>query len=348
MAARHVAVVALVAGAALYVSTRAPLCLFTQDRHYEFHGRVADQNGAPVADAQILARTYKLGIPPFNLLLALAWRTWPNDTDRTTTRNDGGFALGGCGQSLRVKVLRSGYVIRPIWVFDMQRNEPPATPEAQTARRRSDVFFLEPEGGDEQSGLRELQVSRSEPFTIPAWKRGEPAARLLGPESGFPNGPFKLESDGTIYTVDLRADAEERLRAGAVPGDFRLAVRRDWQGDWHDAPEHYRWSLELTAIDGGLIETRDPFLFQAPETGYQPSVEIDATGGRYQSSRMTRRFYLRSRGGGQYASLVLTVDPAMAAGESVLGMAWRANPDGSGNLLPTRDTDAFNLAIYPW
>jgi len=43
---------------------------------------------------------------------------------------------------------------------------------------------------------------------------------------------------------------------------------------WVIGPKIYDWHLKLIAIDGGFIETKDPFLFLAPEGGYADRFEI--------------------------------------------------------------------------
>src|SRR5204863_8932486 len=56
--------------------------------------------------------------------------------------------------------------------------------------------------------------------------------------------------------------------------------------------EATEWSLRLTMREGGFVECKDEFQFQAPDANYQPSLEIHATKGDTNWTHFDGRYYI--------------------------------------------------------
>ena len=91
----------------------------------------------------------------------------------------------------------------------------------------------------------------------------------------------------------------------------------------------YDWSLKLTLPNGGLIETRDEFLFLAPESGYQPEIVIAMSADQPDGweSMIQRSFYFRLNDG-RYGRFNIS----FIANNGVLRIDSCLNPSGSRNL----------------
>jgi len=92
----------------------------------------------------------------------------------------------------------------------------------------------------------------------------------------------------------------------------------------------HKWQVSLEVPDGGLIGSNDYFMYEAPESGYQPSIEVEhpATSANAPYFRMMRRYYLRSRKGSLHARLDIYFIGSSMTVESVI------NPLGGRNLYP--------------
>ena len=81
-------------------------------------------------------------------------------------------------------------------------------------------------------------------------------------------GFVQLRHDGTPVEIDLLKG--QKVSAGS--GQLKLEL---WRGVSNKTANTFDWKCRLSAIGGGLVETPEEFAFQAPESGYQPSIGID-------------------------------------------------------------------------
>jgi hypothetical protein len=131
----------------------------------------------------------------------------------------------------------------------------------------------------------------------------------------------QLHRDGTPIELDLTKGAQVEPGSGQLKMEF-----------WRDVSDKnaraFDWKLQLSVPHGGLIETGEEFPFQAPETGYQPSVVIDmpATNQNWRGETHTR--YYVHLPGGQYGRF----DFYLLSRNGVFTIQSAVNPSGSRSL----------------
>lgn len=102
--------------------------------------------------------------------------------------------------------------------------------------------------------------------------------------------------------------------------------------DSKDEQNNYGWSIKIEVINGGLIETKDTFLYLAPESGYKPALEYSFSKKvSREEGIVDRKYYLTSRNAQLYAALTLTVITS-PIGEASVYIYHTINPNGSRNL----------------
>lgn len=166
--------------------------------------------------------------------------------------------------------------------------------------------------------------SPDNPVIFKMWEKGTKEALIAFRKD------TRIPYNGTSVIFDL-LKGEKSLTA--IEGDLRVTLLRNPLKVQFDRKTPYDWDATIEAIGGGVIETDDEFMYRAPETGYQPKLEIDmpATATNWTSLK-SLSFYLKSRGGQCYGRVTVgfyTDSPKTTTGfriDSVL------NPSGSRNL----------------
>jgi len=161
------------------------------------------------------------------------------------------------------------------------------------------------------------------PVVFHLWKKGATEPLIKTVKS------HRVIADGRLYHVDL---LENILSEKGLPKeDIRVQIKRPAKTN-PNIP--YEWSFAIDAVDGGIIETSDPYLYRAPDSGYLPGYEyVTPSNERMKWRRgLNKKFYLRSRGGKVYASLDLGVENFDTASDACLTLRCLANPAGSPNL----------------
>ncbi|HEY4299827.1 MAG TPA: hypothetical protein VGM73_03060, partial [Candidatus Didemnitutus sp.] len=105
--------------------------------------------------------------------------------------------------------------------------------------------------------------------------------------------------------VDLRTGT--KTTGGSATGDLELKLTRGIPDKNHD----FDWTFEATAVGkGGISESADEFMFEAPETGYVPAVQIvQLMKAPDYHSQLTRSFYIRLADGQTYGKIVANIRP---------------------------------------
>jgi hypothetical protein len=133
----------------------------------------------------------------------------------------------------------------------------------------------------------------------------------------------QLHHDGTPVAIDL-------LKGAQVPaGDGQLKLEF-WRDISNMNIQPFNWKLQLSALGGGLVETDEEFDFQAPESGYQPSIVIDmpATNQNWQGE-VRSKYYIQLPDG-KYGRIDFYLLPR----NGVFTVQTVINPTGSRNLEP--------------
>ncbi|MEQ2008542.1 MAG: carboxypeptidase-like regulatory domain-containing protein [Limisphaerales bacterium] len=119
----------------------------------------------------------------------------------------------------------------------------------------------------------------------------------------FHDARIKIPYDGTAVVFDL-VKGEQVLDPGQ-PGDLRVTLIRS-PLNISPGQTRFDWQATIEAIDGGLIESHDEFMFLAPEGGYQPKIVLGAAANdpKWTANRKVS-FYIHNRGGRNYGRVTL-------------------------------------------
>jgi hypothetical protein len=163
--------------------------------------------------------------------------------------------------------------------------------------------------------------SFANPVIFKMWKVGTKEPLIDG------SHVFGIDSSKT-YTLDL---LNGKKIEGEAEGDLRVSVTRPSGVKQSDK---YSWSFSIEAIQGGLLESDDEFMYLAPESGYAPKIEMllnpdDATWTQF----VKKQFFLRSRNGQIYGRVRVEVD-AIYNVHSAIQIDYAINPNRSRNLQP--------------
>lgn len=158
------------------------------------------------------------------------------------------------------------------------------------------------------------------PFIYHAWKLSEPEL-LLHEASKL----VRLKP-GTTYTVHF--DRRNLLEEGRNDGDLWITLVRPPNITSRDAMD---WSISIEAVAGGLIETDDLFMYEAPELGYQPVWEEHYS--QFRAGRwVDRKFYIKARNGKVYGRITMEIAPVYGNEFSAIDFNYWINQNGSRNL----------------
>jgi len=163
--------------------------------------------------------------------------------------------------------------------------------------------------------------TQENPFIYHAWKLGEPAL-LLHEDSKL----VRLKPDVT-YTVyfDRRKLVEEGRNEG---GDLWITLVRPLNITPQDTID---WSIRMETVDGGLLETDDLFMYEAPESGYQSVWEEHSAQVRA-SEWINHKFYIKTRNGASYGRVMVEIAPVYGSESSAIDFNYWINQNSSRNL----------------
>ena len=133
----------------------------------------------------------------------------------------------------------------------------------------------------------------------------------------------QLRRDGTPIEIDM-------FKGGAAPTGTGQLKLEFWSDATNRNARSYNWKLKLSVPGGGLVETKEEFPFQAPETGYHLPLVIDmpATNKTWINELRTK-YYVRLADG-KFGR----VEIEFLAFNGVVRVHSVVNPSGSRNLEP--------------
>jgi len=153
--------------------------------------------------------------------------------------------------------------------------------------------------------------------------------KLQGAEPMVSDSKFYgIKPDGRFYTIDLINGTKTEGTTGQ--GDLIVQIIRPAQ---IQQGQKFDWSFTMQANDGGFIETTDPYLNEAPESGYQSqyTITMSANDPNWQEEVQDKTFYLESRNGTVYGQMRVTIIPNYND-TSVFKFESYVNPSGSRDL----------------
>lgn len=138
------------------------------------------------------------------------------------------------------------------------------------------------------------------------------------------NRDIRIPKDGTPVELDLRT-----AKATTVGhGDLKIEC---WTSDnVRDTQGHYEWRARISVPGGGLSRRTEPELaLTAPESGYEPRVEIAMPQNAERWRRDCDGQYWVKLGNGTFARMRLRIT---TAGDHFASITSYLNPSGSRNL----------------
>lgn len=158
------------------------------------------------------------------------------------------------------------------------------------------------------------------PVVFSLRKKGTPAEGLLGVKRND-----RIPRDGTPVSFNLATGATSTGETG------NLVVRCWTEDQGKRSGEKYDWRCVLAVPGGGVVRTNEEFAFLAPESGYEPSFEINMPADRPDwNSQVDLKFYYRLTDG-RYGRMTFSM---IAGGQHFCMIDSVLNPTGSRNLEP--------------
>ena len=132
---------------------------------------------------------------------------------------------------------------------------------------------------------------------------------------------YRAPRNGTPVEVDLTT--------GRMSGQGHLRVEAWTEDRTKDAKQHYNWRCRISVPQGGLVERKGQFDFQAPADGYKPSDDIVMLQTAEKWQPQGQREYFVKLNDGRYARVQLKM---IAQGNHFFRLESYLNPSGSRNL----------------
>lgn len=230
--------------------------------------------------------------------IRFVWSETPTQEDGETASamsdENGLFSLEGKhGPSLEVSVSKEGY---------------------DSSRKDQTGFSYGLGGGFSSSGVNPVL------FHLRKKLKGESLITMDYP--GFAH-IVQLHHDGTPIELDLLKGAEVPAGGGQLKLEF-------WRDLSNINANVFDWKLQLSAPGGGLAQTDEEFDYQAPSSGYQPSIVIDMPATNQDWKSELRSKYYIQLANGNYGRIDFYLLPY----NGVFTVKSAINPTGSQNLEP--------------
>jgi hypothetical protein len=213
----------------------------------------------------------------------------------TKSESNGGFLLTGQhGKRLSVTASKDGYYTYPSEKLSSFEYANPA-----------DGLFT-PDAGN--------------PIVFHLRKKGQSADLIHGVQL------FGFHTNGPVQYLDLLKSKNTLTPPGDLTAQFTRSPR--------NSNARYDWTVTISVPDGGLLESDDEFMFEAPADGYQPKIEIKvAADDPHWFAVATKRFYFKSRNGSVYGRAEAKIN-SLYQKAAASDLDYYVNPSGSRNLEP--------------
>lgn len=129
---------------------------------------------------------------------------------------------------------------------------------------------------------------------------------------------WQLHHDGTPIELDLLNGSQNVMGSGQLKLEL-------WRDISNLNKQPFDWQLQLSISGGGLVPTDQEFAFEAPESGYQPSIVIDMPATNQDWLGEIRAKYYIQLANGDYGR----IDLYFLADNGVFTVHSAINPSGS-------------------
>lgn len=259
-----------------------------------FYGKVIDQNNQPVEGVRVAAFYNRWSVS------GLVEQRPGRMTNYFSSDGKGQFEVKGIrGSSMTIQLEKEGYELAP-------------------HSRMSFAF--------DPGALERYVPDLANPVVYHMWKRlGAAELEGLSFESMIP-------SDGQSIWIAEKSD--KGSRAELPDAILKLTVNRERRMVTFADKSPYKWNFEIDMLGGGIQKTDDLFLYQAPETGYNPILTVlhEASDPNW-IREQTFIFYFKTNKN-KYGRGEIFVSNWENESEVYCRMSITWNPDGSRNLEP--------------
>lgn len=168
-------------------------------------------------------------------------------------------------------------------------------------------------------GSEPFKPSPSDPVIFHLRRKGSGVDLITSQHGIFPELEFSVPRDGTTIRVDFfgqKVASQGQLEVSSVkPPRGQVASE---------------WSFRLSIPDGGFVEENDEFPFEAPESGYQTTLEFHFQAGETNwTDTLRRSYYIVFGQPPKYGRIDVETGAYMG-----VDLGYAINPDGTRNLEP--------------
>jgi hypothetical protein len=197
----------------------------------------------------------------------------------------------------------------------------------ETIQREGYVVSTRAPRGFGFSGPEFYNADRSQPVIIRLWKLGD-SANLVTQDRDI-----RIPYDGTPVVFDLLTG--QKVTSLGASGDLRVTLVREPLTIPLGHRERFSWRAEIEAINGGVIQSDDEFMYAAPASGYEPRMEINMPQNATNwTSTYGVSFYAKTRGGSAYSRVRFEFRVNSDKPQTGFTITSATNPNGSRNLQP--------------
>lgn len=270
-----------------------------------FYGQVLDQYDSPVVGARVefeAGGRYLAGGSGRGILI---------------TDDEGRFHFKAEGGNLTV-----GPIVHP----EIDTFKHLAVNEGHQILHR--VGFLGYQHAEGDNALIWLDYTLEAPYIFRVWRISSTEyARDLHQGSLSP----RFDCDGRTFTFDFTQErAKDRKIAGDAVGQIKMRYTCQENRDSRDTGD---WSVEIEAVDGGIQESLDVYLNQAPIGGYAPTykIEMQKDDSTYRD-RSIKHFYFTANNGEYYGAIRARIYPYRYEKPKMF-IEYKVNPSGGRSLV---------------
>jgi len=282
-----------------------------------FYGRLIDQYEKPVKNASV-------GYTGENAHLSKGGGMGIVKTD-----DDGYFIINTTGAALEL----SG--VRHPEIEAVSYEAPTKNMNSTRNVRESTIRFLQHDNNEYSLNWRN-HTEKNKAYIVRANRLGEYQGAVKGGTTTYHN------LDGRQYTLSLlEKKFKRRVKEGVHDGHFIVSCTR--KATMKNHRDYGDWTTTISPINGGIQETNDIYMSEAPASGYKPSISFDMKIGSddYEFRVLNRRYYFTANNGETYGSLFMHFEPHAKYKDKLCGISfnkYRINPTGSRSLVLKNST----------
>ena len=273
-----------------------------------FYGKVVDQHNQPVVGASVW-------ISGENAYLSAG-----GGKGFVYTDEEGYFVVNTTGAALVLGSIRHPEIDKVVYYKVPDWHEPSGIEYKNTVRLLSHERKRASLNYNDYNG-------KGKAYEIRVWRMGQYEGAVRGYAS------FHIPSNGAKSS--FRFDATDNtllLLDDTSKAQFDISCNRSNMEHYQDFSD---WSINITSVNGGIIETDDPYLNLAPVNGYESSLQIDMhKDTRDFRQRLFKRYYFEIENQQIYGSFTAALEPFSGPDEQlcIIRLNYKINPTGLRGL----------------